>query len=666
MIEFDTSVVGVDWLVGKINDLTESIPYVDPVSFVEANRYLPASVTPLAGPFRFKINPFMRDILNDCDVNSIIREITLMKGVQITYSTLLECIIMYFAAYIKTAPMAYVSADKELAQNRIENNVIPMLQHSDMEHIIKSTDLFNTKKTGKTKHHIQFDGGGRLMPLGGRNADKMRDMAILLMLKDELDGWPLTVGRDGCPDKLTDDRCAGYSRRRKIFRGSTPNEKATSKIYKAYLRGDQRKYHVRCRACSFPQQIRWSGTNAERGHDYGFAWELDRGVLIPESVRWRCLECGHPHYEQDKQRLYDPDEGAGWVPTARPKTPFIRSYHLPGLYSPIGMRPWFENVADYLDCYDPVENRVIDFGKYKVFYNNSLGEPFEVRGAKITRANLSPHKRPEYEFGTVPNGFATAHTGGPVQFLTCAVDVHKHFLAVAVFGWTRGPEHNAGGYRCFVVDYQYLRDDSEDGLIDPDKTSHVWAELQHMIEERAYTSDDGIEYPIRMTLIDANFEQDLVSTFCARYDSGVYPIIGRDRPTHSQRIREFDEWTTKSGLSGYRVIVDYYKDRIAPVLRREWSPGDGPMKSYHFSTAKNTTDKMLDELTKETRVLEELKNGEAKYTWKRPSGARNELWDLLVYGHASVEIIAWAICIGEYDQESIDWDSFWDHIESGG
>jgi phage terminase large subunit GpA-like protein len=647
-----------------IDGFTEEIPTIPPDKFVEDNRYLPAGISPMPGPFRFSINPYMREILNCCDVDSPVREINLMKGVQITYSTLLECILMYFAGHIKSAPMMYVSADKELAKNRIENNILPMFQQSDMAHIIQSTDIGNKRKSGKTKDYLQFLGGGSLFPFGAKNADKMRDRPVLLMLKDELDGWPLKVGRDGDPDKLTDDRCAGYSRQRKIFRGSTPGEKAVSKIWKAYQRGDRRKYHVVCRHCNHSQPIWWN-PDKDTGKG-GFTWETEHGVLIPDSVHWKCAKCDHPHSEQDKQRLYDPAEGAEWVPTARAVSPFIRSYLLPGMYSPIGMRPWFENVLQYLDCYDPIEERVTDIAAYQVFVNNVQARPFETRGAKITRAQVSPHKRDEYKLGTVPNRCAIKHTGDPILFLTCQVDIHKRFLAVAIMGWTRGPSHKPEGFRNFVVDYRYLRDDSEEGILDPDFKSPVWGQLEEIIEREEFITEDGEVFNIRMTLLDANYEQDLAVSFCAKYSGGVYPILGRARPAKAQRIREFDEWSTQLGTLGYKIVVDHYKDRIAPVLRREWGPEDGPQGAYHFNTAGDTTDKMLDELTKETRVMEENDNGEVKYVWKRPSGARNELWDLLVYGHAAVEILAWSICIEEYELECIDWAAFWDHIEAGG
>ncbi|GAH29034.1 unnamed protein product, partial [marine sediment metagenome] len=95
-------------------------------------------------------------------------------------------------------------------------------------HIIKTSDEGNTRKTGKTKKQLQFDGGAVLYPFGANNVTKMRTFSIWFMMKDEIDGWPDTVGKGDCPDKLSDARCSGYWETRKIFRGSTPEILATA------------------------------------------------------------------------------------------------------------------------------------------------------------------------------------------------------------------------------------------------------------------------------------------------------------------------------------------------------------------------------------------------------------------------------------------------------
>jgi phage terminase large subunit GpA-like protein len=76
------------------------------------------------------------------------------------------------------------------------------------------------------------------------------------------------------------------------------------------------------------------------------------------------------------------------------------------------------------------------------------------------------------------------------------------------------------------------------------------------------------------------------------------------------------------------------------------------------------TDRQLKELTVETRREKKDDRGNTTYFWHRPGNAQNELWDLLVYGHAAVEILAWQICVRHFELETVDWPRFWDYIDT--
>lgn len=637
--------LGAEWATAEVLGLTENLIHLSPSEYNEQTRYLPESVTPMPGFIRYDTFPFLREILDCFDVDSPVREVNLKKGVQIGWSTLLESITLYYMGHVKTLPLAYVSADKELTHARVEENFIPMIQQSGLSHIIRSNDEGNARKTGQTKDHIQFEGGGHLRLLGARTADKMRSFSICVMMKDEIDAWADTVGKDGEPDKLTDARCSAYWERRKIARGTTPLIKNKSKIEKQYLRGDQRKYFVPCKHCGHMQYLHWMPRDGKGG----FVWDLDENDrLIAKSVRYICESCGGAHHEYDKEKMFSRGE---WRPTAEPVEPGIRSYHLPAFYSPIGFQPWSKNVLMYLDAFDPVERKVKDIGEFQVFYNNILGEPFEIMGAKIRFTSVSAHRRASYTLGNIPNNYAMQYAGSPILFLTCTVDVHKTFLAVAIIGWCRDA-------RNFVVDYRRI-----DGDDFSDPNCKGWGELRSVIEEEEFIADDGKKYRVILTFIDAGYANDTVVTFCRDYTSQVYPILGRDRASKNQTIKEFAQFTTQIGTSGFRVVVDHYKDRLAPVLRREWVEEAGQQPAYHFNAPIDLPDAAIKELTVESRREQIDANGNSTFSWYRPGNARNELWDCLCYGHAAVEIIAWSICIKQFELETIDWEVFWNYVE---
>lgn len=649
--------VGSDWLIEQVLDMADEVERVTPVKFNEQNRYLPPGVSPRPGYIRYDLFPFLREIIECFDVNSPVREVNLMKGVQVGYTTLLESVLLYYIVHVKTHSAMFLTADRELAGGRVENYILPMINESGFGDLIRSSDHGNARKTGKTKTHLQWDGGGFLIYNGAMNAAKMRQYSVPLMLKDELDGWKANIGKDGNSDALTDARCSAFWSNRKILRGSTPLV-TPSMIEDAYKKGDQRKYVVCCKSCGHPQELRRENINQETGIVGGFRWDLEAGgTLNLESVRYCCVNCGHAHYEHDKDRLFSAEHGAHWEPTAKPVEPNIRSYHLPSFYSPFGFRPWYKCVSDYLESYNDEAKQVRSIPKFQEYYNNTLGKPFTEMGFGIRFTAVSGHRRHSYRCGEIPNDYAEEHSGTKILFLTCTVDVHKQNLAVAVMGWTR----NAC---CYVIDYwRFEVEDTHRGDAD-DVSSPVWQRLRDLIESKRYHTDDGFSYRIMLTLVDAGYANDVVCTFCSEYDSGVYPIIGRDRSAKSQKIAEFVEFKTQLGTTGYKILVDHYKDRLSPVLRRQWSEELGPQDPYHFNAPLDLHDKQLKELTVEIRKTKIDERGSEASFWYRRGNARNELWDLLVYAHAAVEIKAWSICLGHFQTETVDWAAFWEFAES--
>lgn len=623
-----------------------------PSQWAEKRRYVPPP-SPRPGPYRFEPTPYFREIVDCFAAESPIREVTLMKGAQVGASVLAENVVGYFIEHVRDASMLWASADADLAKGRLTNSIIPMLQASGLMHLIKSVDEGNARKTGKTDEKVEWDGGGFLIPYGAKNAAKMRQWPIRVLVIDELDGWTLTVGRDGDPHKLFISRTAAFEASRKIFNISTPSLTGQSKIEPRYLDGDRRKYFVQCLSCEHEQELRWEVVNKETGVKTGIVWDYDdEGRPIRESVRYLCEKCGHAHYEHDKTRLLDPRNGAKWVPTAASASPTHRSYHLSALYSVF--QTWFAQVEMYLEAFDPETGRVKSFEKFQVFYNNVLGKTWEQRGEKVRLDAVSSHRREAYRFGEVPNKYAEAHCLSPILLVTAAVDVHADQLPTAVFGWTRGR-------RSFLLNYNRFGDDPKnpgntEQLDDPE----TWCKVRDLIENREYVADDGKRYRIQFTLIDSGYRADTVYDFANEYQAGVSPAKGREQPKGT-RDREFVQFATPSGANGYLITVDRYKDRLSAALRREWS-GLGVQPNQHFNCPRDTTEKQLEELTAETKVPKP-KAGSG-YEWRRPSGKPNELWDLFVYNSCALDLIAWDVCRNQLKLDEVDWSRFWDLCET--
>ena len=70
----------LQYIRDHVRRLPDSIESVTPVNFVERHRYLPESVTALAGYIDFAVTPYWREVLNCFDINSPVREIKRNEG----------------------------------------------------------------------------------------------------------------------------------------------------------------------------------------------------------------------------------------------------------------------------------------------------------------------------------------------------------------------------------------------------------------------------------------------------------------------------------------------------------------------------------------------------------------------------------------------------------
>ena len=577
-----------------------------------------------------------------------------MKGAQLGFTTLGENIVGFCIDYLGSVTILWFTSTNDKAVERLQSNILPMIQQSGLSHKIQANDEENKRRSGKTNKKLEFVGGGKLLPRGAENPANFRQDTAQILIRDEIDSWKQTIGNDGDPIVLSLRATATFEDSKKVFDLSTPTIKGVSKIERQFKRGDRRYYKVKCLDCGFPQVLRWQHSpHPETGVQGGIFAPLDpeTGMIIPGSVRYVCCECGHLHRNEDKARLFAPSN-AEWVPTATPVSPSVRSYHLSSLYSML--QSWESLATLWHEAWDTERGCPKDTQLLQVFYNNCLGEPYEIRGEKLRFQTVSEHRRAAYRLGEIPNKWATEHASSPIQLLTCAVDVHKRNLAVSVFGWTKGT-------RSFVIDYWRFEGD----VLNPDDKD-TWGRLSDLIENKEYVADDGKRYRIALTLVDAGYQPDLVHSYVAQYSSGIAAIKGETTHAALQGGKSFHQIKTQVGQKSFGVTVDAYKERIHNALRRGWDRM-GLMPEGHWSAPTDISDDAIKELTREKRVenIDPATKKKQPWKWDRPPGAKNELWDLSVYNRAALDMLAWDYCRHQLDLEQVSWPEFWAFTERG-
>lgn len=642
-------------LADMVATITDEHVHLTPSEWAETTRYLPRQNSPQPGPFSFDATPYWREVIDCVDPDSPVHFVAIQKGAQVGATVcLIENIIGYEIDYVRTNPVIFATADVDLAQLRIETNVVPMLQHSGLNHLIQSNDEGNNRKQGRTNKKIEWAGGGYLLPFGAQSANKMRSFSVPVMLRDEVSGWPLTVGRDADPMKLTETRTNSFESTRKVVDLSTPNVSATDVISRRFKLGDQRYYEVPCKHCGKFQVLKFRGVN-EDGTAYGLVWKLtEDGRVEPGSTRYVCRHCSGEMINEDKAVIMPRGK---WVPTAKPSRPDFRSYHVSALYAPHFARTWEAIAMAWVEAWDDEANLPIDMEELQVFYNNDLGEPFEQMTEKVKQHQVSPHRRAEYRLGELPWQHAQENAGGNLGMLTMAVDVQKTYLSVKVMAWA--PSFGHDGYAGYCIDYFRIEGECESVDAEP------WEELADIIDNREYLTNDRV-YRIGFTMVDASYLPETAYSFCSQWAAGVFPLRGRDTPIKGARIKEFDIGENSTGTRYATVTVDLYKDRWAAALKRQWNKVD-KMPRNNWSCPLDLPDKALKELTVEYKreKRDPSSNKLLKTEWFRPPGSRNEMWDLLVYNTAALEMAAYDICVNQLGLEALVWSVFWEEAEKG-
>jgi phage terminase large subunit GpA-like protein len=577
-----------------------------------------------------------------------------MKGAQ-TGGTVgvMENALGYFIGHIKTAPMMMITATQQLADIRVDEYIMPMIQQSGLAHLIQSNDETSNRKSGRTARKISGFGGWFFMPLGAREAANLRSVSMRVLMRDEMDGWPINVGKDGDPVALSARRVNAFIESCKILDISTPLLEHESRIKIEFELGDQRYYMMPCLGCSHPQPYRFEVKDDRTGEKKGgLFWEMDGDRIKPDSVRYVCPECGYDHMNEHKAKMF---KHAEWEPTATPEHPHRRSYHISGLMSPAGFFSWEHAVRDWLKAWDVEAKAPKDHEKMQEFYNGVLGMPWAVGTLKLTYAKVAKHCR-DYTPGTVPHDHVKQMCGDPRPMsLTCAVDVQDKFLSVAVYAWGR---HRVG----FLVEYVTFHGSTSD----IDAPDSPWRDLLKMLREKKYSDGNGRDYTISFTVIDSGHNPKVAYAFCqAIGGSMVCPIKGASSRV-TGAATEFTKMKNASqiGTEGWNINVDMYKSRISQLLLGPACDGThlAPVESVSFPL--EIPDAALKELTGEELIEETNKHGHKSWVWKRKA-TRNELWDLTVYNSAARDILAYRLCRESLEQETVQWDLFWNLIEKG-
>jgi len=645
-----------------LHEIFETIPderkYINPVEYVESVRRLTSDLTSKPGWFDYDYVPYCKEIVNHMSPESPVRKIVFMKPSQIGATTaILESAIAYNIGCAPSSVM-YVSADKELVETGMEVKVERMLDTCGLrEKIFAQTGAIGNRNTGDTKNRKQYP-GGFLHAIGARNPGKLRAMSYQWILLDEVDGFPEKLGNEGSPVSLAEKRSKGFPTKRKILYLSTPTIMQTSHIYNLFMRGDRRYWNIPCPRCGENIIMKWhiKPEETKHGKAAGIIFEIEGPdeILIPESVHYRCQNCGGEILEKEKETFLS--EGK-WIPTARAQERHYVSYSMESVYAPANNWSWIDIAYEFLKAWNVGKGKVKDLNEYRTFRNQEEGLPFEEQGEALKIEVVLRNRRATYTRNQINNTDAIKETGSPILQLTCAVDVQKsNELIYHVIGWCKDAISYTVEFSSFAANDVKDFNDS------------CWRKLEDLIENKKWVSNDHKEYSIGLTVIDAAWGEstDTVYQFCRQYGRGVHPTFGR------KTLKPYDlTWQAaskavleRSGCQAFLINTYKLKDRISRVLNANWYTGEKqPM--FYMNFPADLHDDFFQQFTAEHKVpkIDPVTKKFLYMDWVQIQGRANHALDTSVYSYAAIEMIADYVCTQELGLKSLSWPHYWQFMQ---
>lgn len=658
------------WL---LEDSTMLLSDIKPSEWTEKKRTMTTNVSPFPGPFTYNRTPYLREIVDCLSPYHPAKEIFVMKGAQIGFTTgVIESGIGYI---IEQNPgnILFMTGHADLSEESI-NKLDVMIDNTGLRPLIRPNVLrARNMRTGDTSKSKEFPGGSLVSGAAG-NHKLLMQRSMRYGFIDDYDAAKESSKTDGSTRELIEQRFAAYHDKMKLFFISTPRLKHKSNIEEGFLLGDQRYYHVPCPLCGELIVLHWSidlpGTKEKAGIHY----KLDeRNKLIPGSVGYICQACAGFFTDAHK---YEINLHGKWIPTAEPSQPGFYSYHISSLYASPGMFDWEHYVRQYLEAYpvgaDPVEE------KAKTFSNLVLGQTYEDIGESIKANQLQQNTRP-YEIGIVPEKLSIADGNGKIVLITLACDLNGVLddarLDYEVVAWAESGSsysimHGSIGTFIPLENTKKFKEDRERWTYNHYQSNSVWNKFDEVIKT-VWQFDTGRKMGIFCTLVDSGHYTLQAYTFVEKNNSTVFAIKGdKDKPLRlGGSVPNFSPSKEKPGKL-YMLQVNHMKDELAEKVRLKWDSGNDDRQPNGFMNFP-TPGRGLYEYKNyfshyeaETRMVESKEGKPITAIWKKKNSiVQNHFWDVRIYNVAAKEIYSTLIC-KELKIKNPTWQDFVDLIKS--
>ena len=539
--------------------------------------------------------------MQDAILEPGIEEVTFMTAARLGKTTVLENILGYFVDY-DPAPILMIHESDKKAKSWSKINLQPMI--NDNPHLKVK---FAEEKSRNSDSEILYKSfqGGHLVIGGANTPTSFSSYSMRIVMFEEIDRYPVTVGQEGDPIELGKQRAENFLNR-KFVEDSTPTVKDLSSIEKLWNMSDQRMYFVPCPFCGY-KQILIFGARSQFAHlTNGYLKFVREGNKV-KSVVYVCgnPECRKEISEKYKGRMLKEGE---WRKT-NPSVKDHAGFWINRLYSP--WSSWKSIVENFFKCERNPE-------KYRVWVNTTLGETYVDNPSLEISETLLMKQREVYE--KIPLG---------VVALTVGVDVQDDRVEVAIYGW--GKNEEAWFIERAVIPGS-IEDDATQKMID----AFVTRERQY---ENGFPSRFGQIGGVLIVCIDSGDQTKSVNSYVAeRKKKRFVTVKGANKPqkvyvAYSHNKHRQTPLVIVDTFQGKKMI--YHRLNIEPLKDESGTILPTPRR-WHFNMTCDT--EFFAQLTAERLETKKIK-GYPVQAWVLPSGKRNEQLDIADYALAGLHLI---------------------------
>lgn len=553
-----------------------------------AERYAVLSRETSAQTGRFRAFAYQRGIM-DAITDPSIEEVVVMKSARVGYTKILDHAVGYFL-HQDPSPVLVVQPRVEDAEDYSKTEIAPMLR--DTPELAALTSGGGPKSGDDTILKKTLRNGASLSLVGANSPGGFRRITVRVVLFDEVDGYPSGgAGNEGDQIALGIKRSETFWNRR-IVLGSTPTVKGVSRIERAWLQSDQRRYFVPCPQCGEMQVLEWGGPDSA----HGLKWSKSpEGEHLPETAHYVCVN-GCVIEEADKPAMVDAGE---WRATA----PFKgrAGFHIWAAYSLFPNAAWSRLVAEWLRVKDDPLAR-------QTFINLVRGEPYEDRGDHALSEVRLAARREVYP----------AEVPDDVALITAGIDTQGDRLEVEVVGWGRDEES-------WSIATEVIEGDLE--------TPDPWQRLDDYLKRR-WSRRDGKTFEVMAACIDSggNHTQKVYQFAKERLGRRIWAIKGESaRGGMRSPVWPAKRPTSRTKKTFRPIIlgVNAAKDVVRSRLHLE-TPGPG---FCHFPVDRDIN--WFAQLVSE-RLVTKTMNGQRFRVWELSPGRANEALDCRVYAYGAL------------------------------